>query len=111
MAGTSVSFSATSTINSGVASSMTAVKTLASGSTAVYAYLPTATSNGSGATFWISHDGTSARASMTEMVVKWDDRSTQQGICSPSWAITVHGPIDYVIDKSSDTGATITEFL
>lgn len=111
MAGTSVSFSNTSVINSGVASSMSAVKVLTAGSVAVYAYKSSTTSNGTGATFWISHDGTAVRASMTEMIAKWDDRTPMQGNCNPLWTITINGPIDYVIDKSADTGATITEFL
>jgi len=94
----------------GTASRMTALKTLVAGSSAVYAYKKSATSNGQGATFWISHDGTTTVSSLTEMIVKWPDRSTQQGRVSPTWAVTVHGPIDYVIDCTDDPNATYTEF-
>jgi hypothetical protein len=110
MAATAVTFGATSTIT-GVATAMTAVIPVAAGVTYNYAYKPaTGTDNNRGAQFYASLDGTTTAAFLAPLIVKWEDRAAVQGYVNPQWMISVTGPVDIVIDRSSDPTCSIYSF-
>jgi hypothetical protein len=92
-----------------------AYRSLASGSVARYVYKPTggtatAEQTGRGFNFFASLNGATA-TDLIPLVTKWDDRAPVQGNCNNQWAVTISGPMDYVIKNDQDQYASCWEFL